>query len=493
MEKGKAMKKILKIVNTLLDLGVKLCGDPEEIKKIRITNRIAFLLMGTNLANFFAFAAMGEALLYSAHLAVVVGSGISIILIQKGYRTSGKSVLLASAYSMLIIKSISLGKESGIVFFFIPLFMAPFILFRSEKRAAILIWLSIGASGIIALFAVWPTLKQLMPLTPEQLRTYWYIHFFGVTLISFLFVFYLIKEHTIAIHHAQTLKAQQDGDYYLTSLLSQPLSRNENNSPKIKTETFIAQKKNIHYKKFSAQIGGDICITGNVRFFGESHVFFANGDAMGKSLQGAGGAIAFGAYVNAIIRSGPGDVMDVPTSPEKWLSSTLRKLDSVFESFDGSMAISSVMGLINERTLEMTYFNAEHPAPVLLRKDQDACFLVPDSDMHKIGFRFGQKVILRRAQLIPGDIILIGSDGRDDVRLRSNGEVNHDENLFRRIAGQYRGDVQMIFDELNHIGDVSDDFSIIRLEVLPVAPEARRLSVPAELNQRIQTLQGAIS
>lgn len=465
------MKKIRKIFDSILNLGARRCDNPEEIKKIRITNRIAFLLIATNLANFAAFWIIKEELLYTAHLALVLGSIFSLLLIFKGHRITGKSVLLCSAYAMLVIKSIALGKESGIVFFFIPLFMAPFILFRREDRKAALLWLSIGAACIIVLFATWSGLKQFVPLAPDQVTTYWYIHFFGVTFVSCLFVFYLIKEHTIALDQVHVLKAQQDGDYYLTSLLSQPLSRNENKSDRIKTETFIAQKKSVRYKKFRAQIGGDICITGNIRFFGEPHVFFVNADAMGKSLQGAGGAIAFGAYVNAILRStNSGDVMDLQVKPEKWLGSTLRKLDGVFESFDGSMAISCIMGVINERTLEMIYFNAEHPAPVLLRKHQEASFLAADSDMYKIGFRYGQKVILRRARLNPGDVVLIGSDGRDEVRLRPNGEINQDENLFKRIASRYQGDARMIFDELNMVGEVSDDFSIIKLEVEPALP-----------------------
>lgn len=40
------------------------------------------------------------------------------------------------------------------------------------------------------------------------------------------------------------LKFQQDGDYYLTSLLIEPLSRNSVSSEKVTVEFFLKQKKN---------------------------------------------------------------------------------------------------------------------------------------------------------------------------------------------------------------------------------------------------------
>jgi hypothetical protein len=57
----------------------------------------------------------------------------------------------------------------------------------------------------------------------------------------------------------------------------------------VKTEFIIKQKKQFEFKRKQADLGGDICITGNLRLGTKDkfkrYTMAMNGDAMGKSMQ----------------------------------------------------------------------------------------------------------------------------------------------------------------------------------------------------------------
>lgn len=113
------------------------------------------------------------------------------------------------------------------------------------------------------------------------------------------------EELSEKIEEFQRLKIQQDGDYFLTSLLAKPLNYNANKSTRISTQLLLRQKKQFEFRGKRADLGGDVCITGNLRLGIPSdykrYVFAMNGDAMGKSMQGAGGALVMGVVVNSIL------------------------------------------------------------------------------------------------------------------------------------------------------------------------------------------------
>jgi HAMP domain-containing protein len=90
------------------------------------------------------------------------------------------------------------------------------------------------------------------------------------------------------------LVEQQNGDYFLTSLLIQPLVPNSVDSDIINVQFYINQKKKFTFRHWEAQLGGDICIARMIRLRNKQHIVFANGDAMGKTMQGAGGARVMG-------------------------------------------------------------------------------------------------------------------------------------------------------------------------------------------------------
>lgn len=266
----------------------------------------------------------------------------------------------------------------------------------------------------------------------------------------------------------KALNIQQDGDYYLTSLIERPLGTNYNKSKNVKTEFYVEQKKRFQFKNRNSELGGDICISGNLRFGDgkDRYVFFFNGDAMGKSMQGAGGAIVAGTVVNSILaRSARNDKIQRIT-PKEWITETYLELDGVFKTFDGSMLMSCACGVINEKTGQMWYFNAEHPWGVIYR-DGKAEFIESGLNLRKLGTIIeGNTFQVQEFQFFNGDIFFAGSDGRDDLDISLNGgrDMNEDETKFLRAVEKSEGNLNKLVEIIHGMGKVTDDLSLIRIE-----------------------------
>ena len=172
---------------------------------------------------------------------------------------------------------------------------------------------------------------------------------------------------TKTIDEINKLKFQQDGDYYLTSLLIEPLGRNSISSEKVSIESFIKQKKEFKFKGDSKTLGGDINIAHNIKLMGKSYIVFLNGDAMGKSIQGAGGSLILGSVFQSIIERTLLSPDLSEQSPEVWLKNAFIEMHKVFESFSGSMLVSIVIGLLDDSNGFIYYINAEHPFSILFR------------------------------------------------------------------------------------------------------------------------------
>ncbi len=278
-----------------------------------------------------------------------------------------------------------------------------------------------------------------------------------------------------ALEEITGLKIQQDGDYFLTSLLINPLSSNSVESQAVKVDFYFSQKKKFNFREKQAEIGGDISIAHTVvlsesGMHPKEYTVFVNADAMGKSIQGAGGSLVLGVVFNAFITRTKYVPGASNVSPEEWLVSCYRELQDVFVSFEGSMLISATMGIIDDENGAMYYFNAEHPWTVLYREGQ-ARFIEEELLNRKIGTIIagkGQKVKLRTIQLKPKDIIISGSDGRDDLLIGYDEEtglriINEDEELFLQNVEKGKGKLREIVKEIKKIGELTDDLSLIRI------------------------------
>ncbi|WP_108976330.1 SpoIIE family protein phosphatase [Leptospira ryugenii] len=274
-----------------------------------------------------------------------------------------------------------------------------------------------------------------------------------------------------SLQELRKLKFQQDGDYYLTYQLLNPLGFQDVQSEKVTVDFFLRQKKQFEFKSNQYDIGGDINIAHSILLKDKKYLLVANADAMGKSMQGAGGALVFGAVFQSLVQRTRINEAFSQLTPNQWLSTSFEEMQRVFEAFDGTMLVSTVIGLLEEETGTLYFLNAEHPYPVLYR-DAKACYLEQKNQYFKLG-TLGSlpRIEATKIQLNPGDIILLGSDGKDDLLIAmpdGENEINLDDKLFLREVESKGANLSQIFKGLSEVGTIIDDFSLIRLEYMGV-------------------------
>lgn len=270
-----------------------------------------------------------------------------------------------------------------------------------------------------------------------------------------------------SLEEVQKLKIQQDGDYFLTSLLIHPLTGNYVRSANVSVDMLLRQKKQFRFRHWQAEIGGDLCIAQNIRLQDKTYSVFLNGDAMGKSIQGAGGALVLGTVFKSMVSRTQMTAEAQDKYPEQWLKECFLELQNVFVSFDGSMMVSAVFGLVDEETGMLYYINAEHPFVVLYRAGR-ADFLETDVTLRKLGVAAMQGILqVKTCQLLPNDIVIVGSDGRDDLQIgvdqNGNRIINENELEFLRHVEKGAGDLRKIEQSVLSFGQLTDDFTLLRI------------------------------
>ncbi|MBX7059382.1 MAG: SpoIIE family protein phosphatase [Leptospirales bacterium] len=314
-----------------------------------------------------------------------------------------------------------------------------------------------------------------------------------------------VKERTRELRNTldevNRLKVQQDGDYWLTSMLVAPLSSNRAHGEAVKVDFLIKQKKEFQFRRWKSEIGGDFCAADRIQLRGEVYTIFLNADAMGKSIQGAGGTIVLGSVLESILSRTRSSNAAQSYFPERWLKNAFIELHKIFESFDGSMLVSMVFGLIHESSGFLYYINAEHPASVLYR-NREAEFLEKGEILRKAGWTgIADTLHIETFQLQPGDVFVAGSDGRDDLAIGRNAEgnriINEDETQFRIIVQEANADLERIYELLSSAGELTDDLSLVRVEYtgagLPLEPsDTREVIDTARAAQRNNRQQEAL-
>jgi len=278
------------------------------------------------------------------------------------------------------------------------------------------------------------------------------------------------RELQETLTEVQALKKQQDGDYFLTQLLIKPLGVNQASSEHVNVDFLVKQKKEFEFRHWKNDIGGDINIAHNIELKGKPFIVFLNADAMGKSMQGAGGALVTGAVFHSIIDRTKISSAAQDMYPERWLRNSFLELHKVFESFEGSMLISLVVGLIDETSGLMYYMNAEHPWTMLYR-DGKASFIEKELVYRKLGTTGAEgQLSIETFQLMPKDVIIMGSDGRDDILLGFDSDgariINEDETEVLKVVEKSNGDLEQMFANLKDKGELTDDLSLLRLGYL---------------------------
>ncbi|HRG75520.1 MAG TPA: 7TM diverse intracellular signaling domain-containing protein [Leptospiraceae bacterium] len=261
------------------------------------------------------------------------------------------------------------------------------------------------------------------------------------------------------------LRIQQDGDYFLTSLLLEPFIINNSTSEKVKVDFLLIQKKKFEFYGKEQNIGGDLCHSQNLVLNNRNYILFFNSDAMGKSLQGAGGAIVFGSVFFSIIERTKSSLADKNISPERWLKNTFIELHKVFLTFDCTMLVSAVIGLVEEDTGVLYFINSEHPS-IALYGDNVCNLLEKEIYFTKLGSPVASnKLFISLQQLHKEDSIFVGSDGRDDFALNDL-TLNQDEKEFLYTVQEAKGDLKKIYEITCRKGILIDDFSLMRITYL---------------------------
>ncbi|XDD47936.1 SpoIIE family protein phosphatase [Leptospira sp. WS39.C2] len=318
---------------------------------------------------------------------------------------------------------------------------------------------------------------------------------FLITAVSILLLLGLMlrtlnRSYEDAITEVSRLKYQQDGDYYLTSLLTRPLSGIRNQSKNVQFSSYIKQKKSFQFKNKEYELGGDICVTDQIVLRGRNYCVFANGDAMGKSMQGAGGVLVFGTAFRALIERTHREGILSLYFPERWLHTALNDLNNVFEGFDGSMSMSLLLGLVDEKTGYMFYINAEHPFPIRYR-DGKAHFLSEQATNFKLGMH-KDRARIETCWIRPGDTIILGSDGRDDLEIGLDASqtrvINFDHTSILKHVEETRGEITELGKKLQTIGELTDDLSFLSIRYQPIEIRQTTLDAPI-MEQTIQLLK----
>ena len=255
-----------------------------------------------------------------------------------------------------------------------------------------------------------------------------------------------------------------NSEYYIVSLLSEPLFTNKYKEVNFRVNTFTEQKNSFSFKNKHISIGGDLCIVTDLKFNGYSNdfIFYCNIDATGKSLKGAVGLIGAGIYFKHILRG------EINQHPKIFLEDTLNNLNTLFRTFNGNMYLSASSGIINQNSGELFYSLQGHPKNILYRDSRTE--YLPEFQPHLLGSEELDSINIYNFQLKVDDILFISSDGRESLVLGGiyGGVKTETEKLFIKIIEKSNGIFQLILDELKNYGSFSDDFSMIQIECINI-------------------------
>ncbi|MFN3604845.1 MAG: SpoIIE family protein phosphatase [Leptonema sp. (in: bacteria)] len=267
------------------------------------------------------------------------------------------------------------------------------------------------------------------------------------------------------LQEIKTIKEMQDADYYLTSLLVEQLEKKDFEISSCKVEFLIKQKKEFQFKNKKGEVGGDLCISRKIFLKEEPYIFFLNADAMGKSIQGAVGALIIASVMESILERTLKAFIFKNYSPERWLKNSFMELKHIFDSFNNSMACTLILGLVDENTGAVYFINAEHP-PMILYRNSLARYVFKDFHVERLGIQNKEDLVyIKVFRLKPDDILILGSDGKDDIKTSGNIQINPESIL--RLVEKTKGNLDSLYEEIRKMGEIIDDMSFLKIHYTP--------------------------
>jgi tetratricopeptide (TPR) repeat protein len=98
-------------------------------------------------------------------------------------------------------------------------------------------------------------------------------------------------------------------------------------------------------------------------------------------------------------------------------------------------------------------------------------FIEKELNLHKIGMMTAEhsgEFRINTFKLENEDVVFMGSDGKDDIRIGIDDKggriINEDESLFLSTVEEAKGDLEKIFSLTEKKGELTDDFSLLRIE-----------------------------
>ncbi len=205
------------------------------------------------------------------------------------------------------------------------------------------------------------------------------------------------------------------------------------------------------------EVGGDFY---DFFIFDEDLLFFSVGDVSGKGVPAA----LFMAVTKTLVKG----IAEHERDPAKVLQFVN---DELAEENDSCMFVTLFCGIFNIRTGELTYTNAGHDAPLIVRKDEAIAPLALTKSV-ALGVMEGINYTNSQIQLLPEDMLLLYTDGVTEAMsptqkqfglhrlytvLEGNNTVNSLVTKVSQAVKEHAGDAEQ-----------SDDITIMALQWTPL-------------------------
>jgi hypothetical protein len=119
-------------------------------------------------------------------------------------------------------------------------------------------------------------------------------------------------------------------------------------------------------------------------------------------------------------------------------------------------------------SLKVNKVSVENPSQAVLLRDGKASFLELNNQNPKLGLLSVNTIPIERKFLQSNDILIIGSDGKDDIELSSNSEgrsINEDETAILELIEKSEGNLKKLEMLLEEKGTLIDDLSIMSISI----------------------------
>jgi serine phosphatase RsbU (regulator of sigma subunit) len=392
----------------------KLLADTEK-KRIRILNRIiainavlAFIFIIIDLTN----SSFEAAIISSITFAI---SPILFLLIKNKIYNVAKWLILLFIILFISATTILMGKDSGMIIYFIPGVLFPTILFQSKKAVIVLSSFIIGI--LIAVFIINNIYNPQIIITEKELTFYTISSLIGCTIITLLILWYfkstnseyeeiIVKNNKVLKHYNREINEQKlklevknkditDSINYASRIQQAILPSNQKIEQYIKNYFILYLPKDI--------LSGDFYWIESIN----KRIYFAVADCTGHGIPGSMVSVVCN---NALNRS----IQEFKLkAPNEILNKTRELVINAFDDNEKNIRDGMDISLccIDKTTNKLLFSGANNPL-IIIRKNK---LITLEADRQPIGkYSFGKPFSQQEFNLIPNDIIYLYTDGFAD-------------------------------------------------------------------------------